>query len=145
MLTDGRGANKDYTEQEVLKAVEGSGGVITNVKRCLNCSWATARKYVDKYPSAVQAMKDERESLLDYSENNIIDVLKNDGNKDYDNHLVVQTSKWYLGILGKDRGFIEKQDLNIKHSGKIDIDETVLDEHIDKLLKLRENDKTRKD
>lgn len=85
-----------HTKQEVLKAIEGSGGVLSTVARHLGCSWHTARAYIQRWPETQEAFQAERERLLDEAESVLFRAVR-EGD--------VQTAKWVLGRLGKSRGY----------------------------------------
>lgn len=50
---------KNYTKQQVLDAVKNSAGVMEYVAIKLNCTWRTARKYVDKWVETKDAFDHE--------------------------------------------------------------------------------------
>ena len=57
-----------YTAEQFIKAIPGSGGIISTIARRVGCGWHTARDYVDKHPSVKQAYDDECEAVLDLAE-----------------------------------------------------------------------------
>lgn len=118
-----QGVDSDFTEQQVLEAIKGSLGVITRIANKLNVNWNTADKYIKMYPTCIEALKMERETIKDRAEMNLYKAIYEDED--------VQTSKWYLGIMARDRGYIEKVDIN--HSGKVDNVITVSKEDIENL------------
>ena len=40
-----------YTVGQFSKAIKGSGGVITMIAQRVGCSWHTAKKYIEKFPT----------------------------------------------------------------------------------------------
>ncbi|GAG00401.1 unnamed protein product, partial [marine sediment metagenome] len=50
--------NIKYSEAVVLKAIKGSGAIITTVARKLNCEWHTAKNLCNTWESTKQAMLD---------------------------------------------------------------------------------------
>lgn len=46
---------KNYKKQQVLDAVNNSAGVMEYVAQKLGCTWATARRYVDKWDETREA------------------------------------------------------------------------------------------
>jgi hypothetical protein len=50
---------KNYTKQQVLDAIKNSAGVMEYVAIKLNCTWRTARKYVDKWVDTTEAFQHE--------------------------------------------------------------------------------------
>ena len=101
---------KNYSEEEVLQAVKDTGGIIQNIAKNLNCHWATAQKYVDMYGGTKQAFDDERQTLIDDSENVIRNSVRSGD---------VQSAKFVLMTLGKKRGYTEKTE--VEHSGDMSI------------------------
>lgn len=87
-----------FTDETILKAIKGSGGIITSIANKLGCAWDTANKYVNKNEKTRTAYKNEKEQILDLSETVVYQSIKN-GN--------TQDAKWVLATLGKKRGFGE--------------------------------------
>jgi len=97
---------RKYTEKQVTDAVTGSSGNVSLISKKLGCSWTTANVYIKKYPKAVMALKDEKESILDSAEEQLRkQVNKGEG----------WAVKFILATIGKSRGYTEKQE--IQHSG----------------------------
>jgi hypothetical protein len=122
----------NYSIKEITDAIKGTRGSITKIAENLHCNWHTAKKYINSYDETQEALQDEIEKNIDIAENVVLNEIdKND----------VQTAKWYLQTIGKNRGYSEK--LNLEHSGSVkqEVEESILDEKIDKLLKLRELEK----
>ncbi|ADW21635.1 helix-turn-helix Fis-type [Thermus scotoductus SA-01] len=90
------GMARRYTKREVLKAIEGSGGVLSTVARRLGCSWHTAQAYVQRWPETQEAFQAERERILDLAEATLFRAVQ-EGD--------VQAAKWVLSRLGKSRGY----------------------------------------
>lgn len=84
------------TQADILKAIKGSKGIITQVSKRLGVSWSTAQRYVNSNEKTRQAFQDERESILDLAESVIHTSISN-GN--------TQDAKWLLSTLGKKRGY----------------------------------------
>ena len=77
-----------FTKKQVLEAISSSGGVMSAVQQKLGCkSWATARKYVEKWSDTREAWATENSHADDLAQSVIINDIKN-GN--------VQTAKWWL-------------------------------------------------
>ncbi len=101
----------NLTKDEVLEAVRGSNGIITNVQRKLEASrgqkisWDTTAKYVDKWEETKIALQSEKEAVLDMAEHNIL--------KDIIDRHDVGTSKWYLRMKGKERGYEDTAKLQL--------------------------------
>lgn len=102
---------KDIIEQELLKAIKNSKGSINTISKRLGVAWHTAKKAIENNENAQIAIQDEKEIFKDRCEAVVYEkVIKE---KD------INTAKWYLSTIGKDRGYTEKQEL--EHSGNIKI------------------------
>ena len=87
-----------YTAKQFIDATAGTGGIISEIAARVGCSWNTAKKYIEEYPTVYRAWINERQRINDIARSNIIDDLES-GN--------VQTSKWWLQVL--DPEFMPKQ------------------------------------
>lgn len=90
------GNKKQYNEDDFAAALKGSGGLLTIVARRMGCTWQTAQRYVQNSPRLMELYVDEREAILDVCEKTVIDAVQAGD---------VQTAKWYLALLGGNRGF----------------------------------------
>lgn len=113
-------AKKGYeiTEKQMLEAINNSGGIFTTIAAHLvplcgrKPDWATVRDYVNKWESTKQAVENEKEKNLDIAENNILqEIYKNNA----------EMSKWYLRMKGKERGYIETQEVLNKNPDPLNI------------------------
>lgn len=82
--------------EDILAAIDGSFGIMSTIAEELNCSWITAKKYVEMYDEAKAAMLDEEQKALDMAENTIMRSIQMDNTQD---------AKWYLSKKGKTRGY----------------------------------------
>jgi hypothetical protein len=87
---------KDFKVEDVLSAIDGSYGIMSTIAEVLNCSWITAKKYVEMYDEAKAAMLDEEQKALDMAENTVLRSIQMDNTQD---------AKWYLSKKGKARGY----------------------------------------
>lgn len=92
-----------YTVEQVIDAIRESKGILTVAARKLDCSRSTLQRYVSNYPTVTQAVNDERESLLDFAENQLFQQVK-DGN--------ITAIIFTLKTIGKSRGYVERQELS---------------------------------
>ena len=90
------------SKEQMLEAIQGSQGLVSKIQRKLEAilgekiSWDTTEKWIHKWEEAETAVKNEKEAMLDIAENNIFkDMVNGD----------TATSKWYLRMKGKDRGY----------------------------------------
>ena len=95
-------------KETVLKAIKGSAGLITTIQKRLsaeierNISWTCTKEYAEKWEETREAMEAERQTTLDVAEGTILKEL-------YSNN--VEMAKWYLRMKGKERGYIETQEV----------------------------------
>lgn len=104
---------KKVTKEQVLEAIQNTQGLITKIQRKLtgitgeHWNWETVQKYVHKWPETEAALKAETECVLDFAEQNVNKAIM----EDHD----LATSKWYLKMKGKERGYVETQEV-INHN-----------------------------
>lgn len=96
---------KDYDITTIKNAILESGGLYTNIARVLGCEWHTAKKYVEMYEETKRAYDNENEGLLDLAESKLIENI----NKNDDTAII-----FYLKTKGKNRGYIERQEIDIE-------------------------------
>ena len=99
------GANQ-YRAQEFIDAIPGTGGIISRIAGKVGCSWHTAKKYIEAYPTVTQAYVNECESVLDKAESVILDRIDEQDE---------QIAKWYLMMKGDRRGYTQRQ--QVEHTG----------------------------
>lgn len=112
----------NITKEQMLEAIRGSNGITTNVQRKLEAargekiSWDTTQKYIDKWDETRTAVKSEKEAMLDYAEHNILrDIVERHD---------VGTSKWYLKMKGKDRGYEDTPTIQLANEDPLNINLT---------------------
>ena len=99
-----------YKVQQFIDAIPGSGGIITKIAAKMGCNWYTVDKAIKKHASVAAAYRAEKEKVLDFAESRIIADMKDDGSG-----TSIQTVKWYLSKIGRERGYGDKTEL--QHSG----------------------------
>lgn len=109
---------KKITQEQMLEAIKGTQGLISKIQRKLEAQlgeticWDTVEKYVHKWSSCEEAVKAEKEAMLDIAENNVFKALtQND----------LATSKWYLKMKGKERGYVETQEIHNVNADPLNI------------------------
>ena len=109
------------TEEQMLDAIQNSGGIFTTIAAHLvplcgrKPDWNTVRDYVNKWESTKQAVENEKEKNLDIAENCILqEIYKNNA----------EMSKWYLRMKGKERGYVETQEILNKNPDPLNINLT---------------------
>ncbi len=76
-----------YTTDQFTKAIKGSGGVITMIANRVGCSWKTAKKYIDRYPTLRDAYECELQLINDVALAVVLQAIK-EGD--------IGTAKWWL-------------------------------------------------
>lgn len=105
----------------MLRAIENSQGLISKVQRKLESDmgekicWDTVEKYIHKWESCEKALWQEKNIVLDLAENNIIKELANGD---------TATSKWYLRMKGKERGYEDSSVVKIDSTDPLNINIT---------------------
>ena len=106
------------TKEQMLEAIQGSQGLVSKIQRKLEAilgekiSWDTTEKWIHKWEEAETAVKNEKEAMLDIAENNIFkDMVNGD----------TATSKWYLRMKGKERGYIETSEVQMASADPLNI------------------------
>ncbi len=83
-------------KKELLEAIKGSYGIMSTVAARLHCDWHTADDAIKRFPEALQAMADEGESVLDFTEGKAIERIR-----DGDGVMI----RFMLATKGKKRGY----------------------------------------
>ena len=88
---------KSYSKKQVLNAVKGSHGIVSQVAKKLDCDWHTADTYIKLYPEAVHALAEEGETMIDTAESKAYELMEQgDG----------QMVRFILATKGRKRGYI---------------------------------------
>ena len=90
---------KNYKKEDVLKAIDGSGGLITTIANRMHCDWHTAKRCVNKWDETRQAYIDSEETVLDFVERKAIERVK-----EGDGSMI----RFILATKGRKRGYGEK-------------------------------------
>lgn len=107
------------SKEQLLKAIEGSQGLVTKIQKKLEAArgekicWDTVNKLINKYEETQNAVKAEKEAMLDLAENNIFRDMANGD---------VGTSKWYLKMKGKERGYEDVPTIQLDNTDPLKID-----------------------
>lgn len=109
------------TKEQLLQAIEGSQGLVSKVQRKLEAaigekiSWDTVDTLIKKYDETQAAVRSEKEAMLDIAENNIYKEMVNGD---------TATSKWYLRMKGKERGYEDTTKLQLDGTDPLNINLT---------------------
>jgi predicted transcriptional regulator len=102
-----------YTANQMIEALREKHGNLSAAARFLGCSRNTISRYIDTY-STVQAVADEeRETLIDFAENQLFKQVQ-DGN--------ITAIIFTLKTIGKHRGYVERQEVTGANGGKLQIE-----------------------
>lgn len=100
-----------FTITQFLKAIPGSGGIVSVIAKSVGCDWHTAKKYIDEHSSVKRAWTDERNIVTDKAQHNILRAI-NEGD--------LQMSKWWLSVMSDE--FAEKSKLDIASANGVKIE-----------------------
>lgn len=109
---------KKITQEQMLEAIKGSQGLVTKIQRKLaenleeTICWDTVERYIHKWESTEKALKEEKEQMLDLAENNIFKEIVNGD---------TATSKWYLRMKGKERGYEDTPVIRLDNTDPLNI------------------------
>ena len=95
---------------DLLEAIKGSGGIVSTISKRLGVAWNTAKSAIDANEAALIAYNDEQQIILDMAEGVLYGSIKE---KD------VQSAKWLLATKARDRGFGDKQEIEL--SGGVEV------------------------
>lgn len=95
---------KKYSIKAIRKAIDGSGGLKSNIARRLGCSRTTLQRYIDENPELIQAMSEEKDQVGDLCESKLIQAIKEDN---------LTAIIFYSKTQMKDRGYIEDSNVRI--------------------------------
>lgn len=109
---------KKITQEQMLEAIKNSQGLISKIQRNLEkmtgevWGWETTLHWTQKWESCQEAIKAEKEAMLDLAENNVFkEMAKGD----------IGTSKWFLKMKGKERGYVETQEVRTVNADPLNI------------------------
>lgn len=91
---------------------------MSTIAEKLGVTWNTAKSYVNKWPETIQAFEDERNRIVDMAESVLVKSIRNGDTQD---------AKWLLSRLGKDRGYVERQETTGKDGGPIQTESAEMD------------------
>ena len=106
---------KGYTKrgkEDVLEAIQGSGGVMLVIAKKLGVTWSTAQRWVEKWEETRQAFQDEKETILDVADMKLIELVKGGD---------LGAIKWLQQIFGKHRGYAIRQEHTGADGGAIEV------------------------
>jgi len=99
-----------YTSDKMIKAIREKHGNLSAAARYLGCSRNTIARYIENYPTVKAVYDEERETLIDFAENQLFQQVK-DGN--------ITAIIFTLKTIGKHRGYVERQEVTGADGGAI--------------------------
>lgn len=90
-----------HSQKKVIEAIQGTGGIITQIAERLRCTRQTVYNYLKRYPKVKEAYDQEKDMILDVCEEGIFAKI-------YAQDL--DAIKYYLAKKGHDRGYGEVSD-----------------------------------
>jgi len=102
-----------YTTAQIIEALREKHGNMAAAARFLNCSRNTISRYIEQYPTVKSVADEERETLIDFAENQLFQQVK-DGN--------ITAIIFTLKTIGKSRGYVERQEVTGADGGKVQIE-----------------------
>lgn len=101
-----KGKFRTLTKEAMIKAIEGSFGNITLIAKRLNVYRSTVYDNIKKFDLS-DMIESEREKIVDLAESKLIENIK--AGKEVSIIFLLKT-------LGKSRGYVEKQELEVQDS-----------------------------
>lgn len=108
----GNGKNGNYTAQQFIDAIPGTGGVVSAIADRVGCAWNTAKKYIDEYVTVNQAWQNERNRITDKAEHNIVGAIKGGD---------LAMSKWWLQVMRDDFIPRERREISGPDGGPVEL------------------------
>ena len=102
-----------YTANQMIEALREKHGNLSAAARFLNCSRNTISRYIEKYPTVKAVADEERETLIDFAENQLFKQVQ-EGN--------ITAIIFTLKTIGKHRGYVERQEVTGANGGKVQIE-----------------------
>ena len=93
------GRKRILKKKELLENIKGSYGIISTIAARLHCDWHTVDETIKLYPECMQALADENETVLDFTESKAIERIK-----DGDGAMI----RFILATKGRKRGYGEE-------------------------------------
>ena len=64
-----------YTAAQFIKAIPGTGGIISALADKVGCGWHTAKRYITDYVTVAEAWEAERNKITDKAKHNIVKAI----------------------------------------------------------------------
>lgn len=112
-LENKRQERRTYSDEEIVLAIRGSGGIRTHIAEKLGCTMATLRSRLRESPELRAELELERQAALDLAEGVILDAIRAGD---------VKVAQWFLTRQGVDRGYGDKKALTGPGGGPLSVD-----------------------
>lgn len=99
-----------YTTAQMIEALREKHGNLSAAARYLGCSRNTIARYIENYPTVKAVYDEERETLIDFAENQLFKQVQ-DGN--------ITAIIFTLKTIGKSRGYVERQEVTGADGGAV--------------------------
>ena len=113
-----------YHTEQFIKAIPGTGGIISTIANRVGCDWHTAKKYIVNHPTVARAYQDECEKIGDLAETGLYTALRAETERDESGKVirVIKPAepwavKFYLTTKARSRGYVLKQEVEL--SGEV--------------------------
>lgn len=93
----------NFRKSDVKKAIEGSGGYVTNIAKKLGCDWHSAKRYINLH-GLQELLDNENETWNDVTEMKLMENISNN-----DTTAII----FRLKTRAKDRGYVEQQKMEV--------------------------------
>ena len=103
---------QEFTAKQVCDACEGTGGIMALVARKLGCDRVTVWRYAQRYKTVRDALKQADEALTDTAEEKAGELI---------NAKYWPAIRYRLMTKGKDRGYVERQELTGADGGDLSV------------------------
>jgi len=117
MVTNGNNGNgtkkREETAKRIIEGIQGSHGLLTLAAKRSGMGYRTVCRYAAEFPSVAEAVKDAKESMLDFAEAKLFEKISKG-----DNACLI----FYLKCQGKERGYIEHHEVSGPGGGPIPVD-----------------------
>lgn len=106
-----RGKKKDrFTQEQMIAALKQARGMKAIAARSLGCDWQLVNSYCKKYPAVGKVCEEERQSMVDAAELQLTAAV---------NRGELPAITFVLRHLGRDRGYVERQEVTGPAGGPI--------------------------
>ena len=111
-----------FTANQIIDALREKHGNLSAAARYLGCERHTISRYIDLYPTVKAVADEERETLIDFAENQLFKQVQ-EGN--------ITAIIFTLKTIGKSRGYVERQEVTGANGGAIVVDWDSIDNNQD--------------